>query len=95
MKDLAGFICWMSLLDNLMGTGKTYVSFLISQHYKQVILLSSLKQFAKQNLDRFVEYEYSRETLLVDSDGERDIKEITKFLSTNKLFVISATPRVY
>jgi len=79
------------ILSMPCGTGKTYVSYLISQGYKQIIILSPLKQFAKQNLDRFGEYGYSSQTLLVDSDGERDVKEIRKFIENNKSFLISAT----
>ena len=73
------------------GTGKTLISYLCSNKYKQVIIMSPLKQFAKQNLDRFIEYGYGNKTLLVDSDGERDIKEIKKFIKSNESFLISAT----
>ena len=38
------------------GTGKTYTSYLISEKYNKIIIISPLKQFAKQNLDRFIEY---------------------------------------
>ena len=73
------------------GTGKTLISYLCSNNYKQIIIISPLKQFAKQNLDRFVEYGYKNKYLLVDSDGERDINEIKKFIDTNESFLISAT----
>jgi superfamily II DNA or RNA helicase len=73
------------------GTGKTFTSYLISQNYQQIIILSPLKQFAKQNLDRYIEYGYANKTLLVDSDGERDIDEIKKFITENTNFLISAT----
>ena len=73
------------------GTGKTYISYLISQEYKQIVIISPLKQFAKQNLDRFVEYGYDGKTLLIDSDGERDEKIIKKFIQTNKEFIMSST----
>lgn len=79
------------ILSMPCGTGKTYTSYLISQKYKQIILLSPLKQFAKQNLDRFNEYGYKNKSLLVDSDGERDINTIKKFIKANKSFIISAT----
>ena len=73
------------------GTGKTLISYLCSNKYKQVIIMSPLKQFAKQNLDRFIEYGFGNKTLLVDSDGERDVKEIKKFIKSNESFLISAT----
>jgi len=73
------------------GTGKTYVSYLIKKMFRQIIILSPLKQFAKQNLDRYNEYGYKYPTLLVDSDGCRDIETIKEFIENNKRFVISAT----
>jgi predicted helicase len=75
------------------GTGKTLISKLCSDNYKQVIIISPLKQFAQQNLDKFIEYSETKlmNTLLVDSDGERDIKEIKKFIKSNGSFLISST----
>jgi superfamily II DNA or RNA helicase len=73
------------------GSGKTLITYLISSLYKKIIIISPLKQFAKQNLDRFVEYGYNNKTLLVDSDGERDINEINKFVNSNESFLISST----
>ena len=83
------------ILSMPCGTGKTYVSYLIAQDYKNVIILSPLKQFAKQNIVRFVEYGYPTDrTLIVDSDGCRDIETIRKFItsdSTKSGFLLSAT----
>ena len=73
------------------GCGKTFTSYLISQKYKQIIIISPLKQFAKQNLDRYVEYGFINNTLLIDSDGTRDKKEIKQFIKSNKSFLLSAT----
>lgn len=73
------------------GTGKTFSSYLVSKKYKQIIIISPLKQFAKQNLDKFVEYGFSGKTLLIDSDGTRDIKEVTDFIKKNKTFLLSST----
>ena len=73
------------------GCGKTFISYLLSKHYKNVILISPLKQFAKQNMIRFIEYGYDeKNTLLVDSDGTRDSDEVMKFIE-NKTVLISAT----
>ncbi len=83
------------ILSMPCGTGKTYVSYLISQDYQNVIILSPLKQFAKQNIDWFVEYGYPiSQSMLVDSDGCRDIETIRKFItcdSTRAGFLLSAT----
>uniref|UniRef100_A0A6C0EFK8 Helicase ATP-binding domain-containing protein n=1 Tax=viral metagenome TaxID=1070528 RepID=A0A6C0EFK8_9ZZZZ len=72
------------------GTGKTYITYLCSTLYKKIIILSPLKEFAKQNLNKFIEYGYNNNTLLVDSDGERDIDNINKFIN-NDSFLISST----
>ena len=79
------------ILSMPCGTGKTMTSYLISQKYDQVIIISPLKQFAKQNLDRYIEYGNNNKTLLVDSDGERDIKQIRNFIKDNDSFLISST----
>jgi superfamily II DNA or RNA helicase len=73
------------------GCGKTFTSFLISNEYKQVIIISPLRQFAKQNLDRYIDYGYKYNSLLIDSDGTRDINEIKKFIKSNDNFLISST----
>jgi superfamily II DNA or RNA helicase len=73
------------------GCGKTFTSFLISNKYKQVIIISPLRQFAKQNLDRYLEYGYKYNSLLINSDGTRDITEIKKFIKSNENFLISST----
>ena len=59
--------------------------------YKQIIILSPLKQFAKQNLECFIKYGFKGNKLLVDSDGERDINEIKIFIENNETFIISST----
>lgn len=76
------------------GTGKTLISYISSiKLSKQIIIISPLKQFAKQNLDRFVEYGFNSPTLLIDSDndGTRNFNDIKKFIKSNKKFVISST----
>ena len=73
------------------GTGKTMISYIISKKYKQVIIISPLRQFAKQNLDRFLEYGYKDKVLLVDSDGERDTDKIVEFIVKNPSFLLSCT----
>jgi superfamily II DNA or RNA helicase len=74
------------------GCGKTFTSYLISNSYKQVIILSPLREFASQNLNKFIEYGYDKKnTRLVDSDGDRDIESIKGFIQSNNNFVISCT----
>lgn len=82
------------ILSMPCGTGKTFTAYLIAQEFQYIYITSPLKEFAKQNLDRFVEYGYPREnTLLVDSDGCRDPELIKKFMSdrVGSGFLISAT----
>jgi len=82
------------ILSMPCGTGKTYTAYLISQEFKYIFITSPLKEFAKQNLDRFAEYGYPRlNTLLVDSDGCRDPEKIMKFMRgrSETGFLISAT----
>ena len=79
------------ILSMPCGTGKTFTSFMISNRYKQIILLSPLKQSAKQNMDKYIEMGYPHNALLVDSDGERDFEQIKTFVENNENFLISAT----
>ena len=79
------------ILSMPCGTGKTFTSYLISTNYKQIIIFSPLKQFAKQNLDKYIEYGYKYNNLLVSSDGERNIDIINTFISSNENYLISAT----
>jgi superfamily II DNA or RNA helicase len=74
------------------GCGKTFTSYLIAQGYEQIVILSPLRAFADQNLKRYIEYGYDEtKTLLVDSDGERNIFAITKFIKDNPRMLISTT----
>jgi superfamily II DNA or RNA helicase/predicted small secreted protein len=73
------------------GTGKTLISYMISKRYKQIIILSPLRQSAFQNLFKFVEYGYPNKTVLVDSDGVRDVEELKKIIEENDSFLLSAT----
>ena len=56
------------ILSMPCGTGKTFTSYLISQNYNKIIIISPLKQFAKQNLNRYLEYSYKNNYLLINSD---------------------------
>jgi len=61
------------------GTDKTLISYYIAMNYEIVIMITPLKQYAKQNIDRFKIYENDRNSLLIDSDGTRDLKEIYNY----------------
>ena len=74
------------------GCGKTYTGYLISNNYKHIIIISPLREFASQNLNRFIEYGYDKKnTLLVDTDGNRDINSIKEFIKEHNNLVISCT----
>jgi superfamily II DNA or RNA helicase len=74
------------------GCGKTYTSYLISKNYNHVIIISPLREFASQNLNRFIEYGYDkRNTMLVDCDGNRDLDNIKTFIKNHKRLLISCT----
>ena len=74
------------------GCGKTYTSYLISNNFKHIIIISPLREFASQNLNRFIQYGYDKKyTLLVDTDGIRDINTIKNFIIQNNNFIISCT----
>jgi len=48
-----------------------------------VIILSPLKQYAEQNLKRFNDHDNSYKSLLIDSDGTRDIDKLNRFATQN------------
>jgi superfamily II DNA or RNA helicase len=74
------------------GCGKTYTSYLISSNYRHIIILSPLREFASQNLNKFIEYGYDEtNTLLVDSDGNRDINCIKENINNKHKLLISCT----
>jgi superfamily II DNA or RNA helicase/cell shape-determining protein MreC len=74
------------------GCGKTYTGYLISNNYKHIIIISPLREFASQNLNRFIEYGYDKKNiLLVDTDGNRDINSIKEFIKEHNNLAISCT----
>jgi superfamily II DNA or RNA helicase len=74
------------------GCGKTFVGYLISNTYKHIVIISPLREFASQNLNRFIEYGYDADnTMLVDSDGNRDIDSVKTFISKHQNLLISCT----
>ncbi len=73
------------------GAGKTLISCYLGKQFYIIIFISPLKQFAEQNKQRYEEYDKYRKTLLIDSDGTRNVKEIKKFIKNNKVCLLSAT----
>ena len=71
-----------AILQLPCGMGKTLISMKISLNYDTVIILSPLKQYCIQNMERFKsEFKYKDyESLIIDSDGTRNINQILKFL---------------
>ena len=58
------------------GMGKTLISIMYGSNFDLIIIVSPLKAFAQQNLDRFrLELDYYK-YCLVDSDGQRDVAKL-------------------
>jgi len=75
------------ILQMHCGCGKTYTSFLISENYNIIIIISPLKQHTEQNILNFKKYNTSLllaktqenseiKTIIVDSEGTRNINYI-------------------
>ena len=72
------------ILQMPCGCGKTYTSFLISENYNIIIIISPLKQHTEQNILNFKKYNTNLcqqenseiKTIIVDSEGTRNINYI-------------------
>ena len=82
-----------AILQLPCGLGKTLISMMVGLSYKQVVIISPLKQYTIQNLDRFKnELKYKDyEGLIIDSDGTRDVNYISEFIEKNKKIILSVT----
>lgn len=82
-----------TVLQMACGTGKTLVSILLAKDYKQNIIISPLKAYCEQNLERFkseMPEDYSM--LIIDSDNDgRNIDNITEFIKKNPKLCIFVT----
>ena len=80
-----------AILQLPCGLGKTLISMKVGLDYDTVVIISPLKQYCIQNLDRFKsEIAYKDyEELIIDSDGTRSIREISKFIKNNKKIILS------
>ena len=75
------------------GCGKTFTSYLISQNYNIIIIISPLKQHTEQNILNFKKYSKNEnfKSILVDSDGTRNINYIIEKIKNNNNIVIGST----
>jgi len=68
------------------NTGKTFILYLCSTLYKQIIIVSPLKKDAVINLNKFINYGYDNKNLLLDS-----YEECNDFIKNNCSFLISSS----
>jgi superfamily II DNA or RNA helicase len=82
-----------AILQLPCGLGKTLISMMVGLNYDQIIIISPLKQYTIQNLDRFKsELKYKDyEGLIIDSDGTRDVDYILDFVKKNEKIILSVT----
>ena len=80
-----------AILQLPCGLGKTLISMIVGLDYDQVIILSPLKQYCAQNLERFKsELKYKDyEELIIDSENCRDLDYLIKFIKNNKKIFLS------
>ena len=81
------------ILQMPCGCGKTYTSFLISESYNIIIILSPLKQHTEQNILNFKKYSKNLDInyLIVDSEGTRNINYILEKIDKYKNIIIGST----
>jgi len=82
-----------TVLQMACGTGKTLVSILLSKDYKQNIIISPLKSYCEQNMERFQsQMPKSYAMLIIDSDNDgRNIDNITEFIKNKPKICIFVT----
>jgi len=84
---------YRTVLQMACGTGKTLVSILLAKDYKQNIIISPLKAYCEQNMERFAsQMPNDYNMLIIDSDNDgRNIDNIINFIKTNKKICLFAT----
>lgn len=80
-----------AILNLPCGMGKTLTSIMISKDYDNIILISPLIVYSKQNLDRFKNELDNYSDILINSEGTRDKDEILKKVLNNKKNILSFT----
>ena len=82
-----------TVLQMACGTGKTLVSILLAKDYKQNIIVSPLKAYCEQNMERFqsqMSNEYKM--LIIDSDNDgRNNDRIKEFIKNNEKICLFVT----
>lgn len=80
-----------AILQLPCGLGKTLISMMVGLDYDQIVILSPLKQYCLQNLERYkAELSYKDYNgLIIDSDETRDVDYITQFIKDNKKIILS------
>ena len=82
-----------AILNFPCGMGKTLTSIMIAKNYDNIIIISPLIAYAKQNLERFQEEfdDKNYNFILVNSEGIRDSDEILKIIKNQKKNILSFT----
>jgi len=82
-----------AILNLPCGMGKTLTSIMIAKEYDNIIIISPLIAYSKQNLERFqnqlINNKYN--SIIVNSEGIRDKDEIVKILNKHKKNILSFT----
>ena len=73
-----------SILNLPCGTGKTYTSIMIAKDYENIVIISPLLAYAKQNLELFHNELNNYQTILINSEGTRNMKEINNMINLKK-----------
>ena len=82
-----------TVLQMACGTGKTLVSILLAKDYKQNIIISPLKAYCEQNMERFTSQMPEKYKMLIidgDNDG-RNIHKIIEFIKNNEKICLFVT----
>jgi superfamily II DNA or RNA helicase len=82
-----------AILTMPCGCGKTFTSFLISQNYNIIIILSPLKQHTEQSIINFKKYSRNEnlKTIIVDSEGTRNLNYILDKINKYENIIIGST----
>ncbi len=83
-----------SVLNLPCGMGKTYISYLISKKYDNVIIISPLRALAIEQLTKISNYYYNEyyndiNPILISMDGSRDINEILKIIKDKNIVSVT------
>ena len=74
-------------LDMPCATGKTYISYLLSSHFKLVVILCPYLEYARITMQKFVDYGWNSNKLLIDDTLILDDNSIKITLKTSKFLI--------